>query len=146
MNFCKDASNKTVNAINVVDSFGNNISDCKNCYCCHDVSGGEDCKYIMNGEPILKTNYDGIGVGINSELGYEIIDSGVDSMKNCFAFVFRVCNDTYYTYNCHYCSHLFGCIGLRNKEYCILNKQYSKEEYERLVPQIIAYMTQTGEW
>ncbi|MEE8131792.1 MAG: hypothetical protein V3T98_01985 [Candidatus Paceibacterota bacterium] len=35
---------------------------------------------------------------------------------------------------------LFGCIGLRNKRYCILNKQYSKEEYEKLVPQIIEYM------
>jgi hypothetical protein len=34
---------------------------------------------------------------------------------------------------------------LRNKEYCILNKQYTKEEYEQLVPQIIDHMTKTGE-
>ena len=27
---------------------------------------------------------------------------------------------------------LFGCEGLRKKQYCILNKQYSKEEYENV--------------
>ena len=143
--FCADTINKTVNNINVSNAFGNCISDSKNCFFCYDVMGGEDCKYAMNGEPLLKNNQDGIGVGLNSQLAYEIIDSGVDSMKNCFAFVFRVCSDTYYTYNCHYCNHLFGCIGLRNQSYCILNKQYTKEEYEALVPKIIEHMTQTGE-
>jgi len=43
--------------------------------------------------------------------------------------------------NCHTSSNLFGCVGLRNKQYCILNKQYSKEEYEALVPKIKAHMT-----
>ena len=32
---------------------------------------------------------------------------------------------------CENSNHLFGCIGLRKKQYCILNKQYTKEEYER---------------
>jgi hypothetical protein len=36
---------------------------------------------------------------------------------------------------------MFGCIGLRKKEYCILNKQYSKEEYEILRAKIIEQMT-----
>jgi len=39
-------------------------------------------------------------------------------------------------------SNLFGCVGLRNKQYCILNKQYAKEEYEELVPKIIAHMNE----
>jgi hypothetical protein len=30
--------------------------------------------------------------------------------------------------------------------YCILNKQYSKEAYETLMPRIIAHMQKTGEW
>lgn len=37
---------------------------------------------------------------------------------------------------------MFGCVGLRNKKYCILNKQYTKEQYEILVPQIIDSMIQ----
>jgi hypothetical protein len=40
-------------------------------------------------------------------------------------------------------SNLFGCIGLRGKEYCILNKQYTKEEYEALVPKIIEKMKES---
>jgi hypothetical protein len=40
-------------------------------------------------------------------------------------------------------SHLFGCIGLRNQQYCILNKQYTKEEYEKTVALIIEHMQQT---
>jgi len=39
-------------------------------------------------------------------------------------------------------SNLFGCIGLRNQHYCILNKQYTKEEYEALVSKIIQHMNE----
>jgi hypothetical protein len=38
------------------------------------------------------------------------------------------------------CSDCFGCFGLRNAQYCIFNTQYTKEEYEQLVPEIIAQM------
>jgi hypothetical protein len=41
-----------------------------------------------------------------------------------------------YCTNCHSSSDLFGCVGLRKKQYCILNKQYTKEEYEKLVAEI----------
>ena len=51
-----------------------------------------------------------------------------------------------YSDSCSSSNHLFGCIGLRNKSYCILNKQYTKEEYEVLVPRIIEHMMKTGEW
>ena len=52
-------------------------------------------------------------------------------------------------YYCELCfgnQNLFGCIGLRHKKYCILNKQYTKEEYEKMVAKIIQHMQQTGEW
>ena len=34
----------------------------------------------------------------------------------------------------------FGCVNLKRKSYCILNKQYSKEEFEKLKEQIIEDM------
>ena len=40
----------------------------------------------------------------------------------------------------------FGCCSLKHKQYCILNKQYSKEEYEELIVKIIEHMKETGEW
>ena len=39
--------------------------------------------------------------------------------------------------NCSYC---FGCASMNGKQYCILNKQYTKEEYETLLPKIIEQM------
>jgi hypothetical protein len=35
---------------------------------------------------------------------------------------------------------------LKNKKYCILNKQYSKDEYEKLKEKIIEQMKERGEW
>lgn len=40
----------------------------------------------------------------------------------------------------------FGCVNLKNAQYCILNKQYTKEEYEKQVARIIEHMQGTGEW
>jgi len=39
------------------------------------------------------------------------------------------CSNTAYSEFCHNCSDIIACNGLRNAKYCILNKQYSKEEY-----------------
>ncbi|MBI4239648.1 hypothetical protein HY620_01515 [Candidatus Uhrbacteria bacterium] len=36
--------------------------------------------------------------------------------------------------------NLFGCAGMRKKQYCILNKKYTKEAYEELVPKIVEHM------
>jgi hypothetical protein len=37
-------------------------------------------------------------------------------------------------------------MGLKNQQYCIFNKQYTKEEYEIIVAKIIAHMVVIGEW
>jgi hypothetical protein len=57
-----------------------------------------------------------------------------------------------HTYNVYYCDYLvdvknsIGCSNLRNGEYCILNKKYSKEEYEKLASQVIEKMIADKEW
>ena len=43
---------------------------------------------------------------------------------------------------CKNSSNLFGCFGLRDKKYCILNKQYTKEGYEALMSKIIDHMNE----
>ncbi len=72
----------------------------------------------------------------------------------------EACNSSYFTiYSWEHVSELyysafcvgnvkncFWCIGLRNAEYSILNKKYTKEEYEALVPKIIEHMWKTEEW
>jgi hypothetical protein len=54
--------------------------------------------------------------------------------ERCYFVSFsEECNDclnTYFSYDCRNCSNIIGCAGLRNKQYYIFNKQYTKEEYE----------------
>ena len=38
------------------------------------------------------------------------------------------------------CSYCLGCIWLKNKSYCILNKQYEKEEWKLIVSEIFKHM------
>lgn len=46
----------------------------------------------------------------------------------------------YYSNFCFDCSNLFGCFGLQNKQYCILNKQYEKDEWYKKVDEILSSM------
>lgn len=42
--------------------------------------------------------------------------------------------------------HCFGCVNIKEKEYCIFNKQYTQQAYEELVPKLIQYMQKTHMW
>jgi len=83
---------------------------------------------------------------INGELSYEI--QGVDTPHR--AIVARSCFDTivdsYYCDMCFGCRNCFGCFGLKQKEYCILNKQYTKKDYLELKEKIIEHMEGANEW
>jgi hypothetical protein len=79
-------------------------------------------------------------LGANLSNSYEVVDTGKEATRNLFSVFTHVCQHTKYTYACQNSSHLFGCVGLRSKQYCILNKQYTKEDYEELVPKIIKHM------
>jgi len=123
-----------------VNTIGDNILNAKNVYMGFDLFGdAEDCKYIVHGMG-LRDTYDAYGAGGNLSNSYEVVDTGVDATHNLFSVFTHACQNTNYTYACHNAKDLFGCIGLRSKRYCILNKQYSKEEYEALVPKIIEHM------
>jgi hypothetical protein len=85
--------------------------------------------------------------GRNAELVYES-GLGVINLSN-IAFSYRMatgCRNMFYCALVFGLQDCFGCANLRNKQYCILNKQYSEAEYNQLVPKIIEHMTKTGEW
>ena len=110
-----------------------------------DAKNTKDCKYcawMVNG----KDTYDYLAWG-DVELCYESVSCGYNGTN------LRFCNACYegnfnvtYSELCNNSSDLFGCIGLNGKNFCILNKQYTKEEYEELMPRIIEHMKQSGEW
>ncbi|MDP3784989.1 MAG: hypothetical protein Q8R12_02845 [bacterium] len=127
--------------IKSVNVAGDMVMNSKNCFYCFDVYDNvENSKYASHAMA-LKDSYDGYGMGLG-ELFYEAVDSGIEASRYKFTVFTHTCRDVQYTYACHNSSNLFACVGLRNKSYCILNKQYTKEEYEKLVPRIIEHMNQ----
>ena len=75
-----------------------------------------------------------------TELCYETIACGGVVRKNIGCFESQSVIDAYYSINCRQVSDVFGCVTLKSKSYCILNKQYSKEEYFVLLPKIKKHM------
>jgi len=118
---------------------GDHLSNAKNCHWVFDGFELENvryCSWVLTSKEI----FDCYGTG-GSEFVYEGI--GVEEVSNTkFSTVTDASNHVQYADLCSASSNLFGCVGLRNKQYCILNKQYTKEEYEALVPKIIAHMSE----
>jgi len=145
--FLKTQPSKYANILNCEDCSGDLLQDAKNCQNVFHGYNIENLKYCEDVVRDIKDSMDVSGAGKGGELLYECVQSVV-SMNHClFATFCRIgCNDVYYSDLCVGSNNLFGCVGLKKKSYCIFNKQYTKEEYEKIVPQIIQHMIKTGEW
>jgi len=125
-------------------AWSNIIFDSKNCINCNDVMDSIDMKYCQMVKPDCSDCID-CTLLLASKLNQEIM-STLRVENALWAVSCRDGNNIYYSNSCYNSSNIFGCIWLRNKQYCIFNKQYTKEEYNTLVPKIIQHMMTTGEW
>jgi hypothetical protein len=122
---------------------GNYISHSKNVKKSSFIREGENlkfCQYLQE-LPGSKDCYDHTSWGDASSFTYECTACGINinNIKFCFNVQENV-HDIEYSYMCSGSAYLFGCVGLRKKQYCIFNKQYTKDEYESLVIQIKKHM------
>jgi len=136
---------KYADIINSENSSGDMITNCKDCNDCYEINDSRDCKYVVVGVNV-KDLLDCSNVYLKPELNYQVMGT-MDAYNVLFALYIFYGSNVIYSQNCWNCSDLFGCAGLRgNKKHYILNKKYTKEEYEKLVPKIIEHMKKTGEW
>lgn len=129
--------------LNCQECTGDNLVESRQCRACFTVKKSEDCSYCSLGEGNKScsdcNHFDNCELQWNSanlEKNYNVI---------CGNLAWYVSDSAYVT-SCFNSNHLFGCIGMKKHSYCIFNKQYTKEEYEKLVPKIIEHMQKTGEW
>ncbi len=124
---------------------GDNIFDSKDSKSVWNVRDLENCSYIwdsFNFKDCMDTYS-----GAKAELIYEATATTKGS-NNCH-FCIRVhsgSRDCEYSWFLQNCSNCFGCVSLKDREYCIFNVQYNKEEYNELLSQIKAQMIKDKEY
>ncbi len=129
------------------NSTGNYVFYSKNCKECYDSGYCENCKFMMLiKNPSVKDSYDYTDWGEGAELIYECITVGNAVSNVRFSQDVHASHHVEYSKSCMSGANLFGCSALRGKEYCVLNTQYSKEEYQKLTAEIIEDMKRRGEY
>ncbi len=128
------------------DFSGDHLYSVKNAHGCFQCSALEDSRYCVN---VFNSDHC-VDLDVYGDGSSWIYNSTATGNK-CHNVLFG--NGCWAgTHNTMYCTFVagvgncFGCSGIRNREYCILNKQYSKTEYYQLVPRIVQQMRSTGEW
>jgi len=119
---------------------GNWFLNCKNVeqsFDCAEVKDGKHLYMVFSAEDCM----DYYEWGNKAEQIYEVVNSGINIARLYFCNqCWMGATDLYYCNTCPGARNCFGCIGLKKGEYAILNKKYSKEEYEILKGKIIKQM------
>ena len=124
--------------------FGCNAA--KNCYECFDSENISDCNCLVNSRNCV----DGYG-GSNLEDCAQFVSvasAGRGRARRVFNSIecYGNLEELAYCSYCEDCSNIFACVGLKNKEYCLFNKQYSRSEYFRRRTEIVNFLKQRKIW
>ncbi len=129
MTKCKNATGDYLyNCHDVYQSF--DAESCKNCSYVADAEGCIDCADLNNTYYKPELCYDTMGILQNFNTKHSTYIMWGTNIE--------------YSDSLHNCNDCFGCVGLKKASYCILNKQYTKEEYEILKAKIIEDMKAQG--
>ncbi len=102
----------------------------KNCYLIAACNDNEDCyydTYMQRSKWVMDSCF-----VFDLENCYSCVDC-----KNCFQTYFCEscvdCHDIQHSQDCQSCKDCFCCSGLVNKQYCVLNNQFSREQYRDIM-------------
>lgn len=125
---------------------GNYLKACDgvyNSYDCIECRGVLNCYSLVDAANCLDGF--GFGNGLSDSVQFVEVGDGARGLINCIECWNQVSDLAYCSY-CEQSSNLFGCVGLRGKEYCIFNKQYSKEQYLQLRGAIVDHLKSRRVW
>ena len=121
----------SVGNTNCVNSeYGNHNADLRNCYLVYGSYTGENV-YYAQGAIEVKDSFDLYSV-FKSEQCFE--DTLCGSLyKTYFSYDSDECINSMFLTSCLNLQDCLGCVNLRHKRHYIFNKQYNKEEYEKIL-------------
>ena len=140
---CQNKVVKFATQINCEDCEGDDLLECKNVKKSFSCIRHENARYSLGGSQDSKNVWDAMGGSYEWVLECQHAGFG-NNLMFCSGVLY--CSNMLYCENCQNSRDCFGCVGLKSKQCCIFNKQYSKEEYEKRVAKIIEHMQEKGEW
>lgn len=116
--------------INQNSPYVNQANGIKNCYMIRRAVNDEDCYYsyrIINSQKSMDCSF------VNqAEFCYQCIE--IEKCYNCIHSQKCInCTHSAFLYDCINCHNCFMCRNLRDRQYCIKNIQYSKEDYQAIM-------------
>ena len=135
--------NKYLQGVNNQNVSGEYITHSRNIKKSFLVRECENLKYVQYSQvPSSKDCMDSTIIGNKTELLYEcsVCGWGSADMRFCLECWDGGHGLEYSMFCGRSASDLFGCVGILKQQYCILNKQYTKEEYFALKLKIIKHM------
>lgn len=118
---------------------------CEDCDFCNYTVNSKHCYLSFHGPNNFNVHYSAMGwdskdsvelfYSTKCELCFQCVLS-----TNCYNVAFGHfainCRDSRFLYDCSDCADCYQCVGLKHKQFCIRNKQYTKKEYKALLAQI----------
>ncbi|MDO8574529.1 MAG: hypothetical protein Q7R86_02790 [bacterium] len=132
------------NNLKSVDSSGDYIYESKNCRSSFELSYCENVSYSFSVK-LAKDAYDILGHGRNSELLLETVAAGYSSRAIGCWWVENT-QDVTYCFAVRNSQECFGCDGLKNAKFSILNKSYPEAEYRQIKSKIVNELREIGEY
>ncbi len=127
------------NNLKSVGSTGDYIFESKNCVSCFESTQCEDVRYSFSNK-FAKDSFDLLGHGRNAELVLEGVGVGLGA-RVVGTWWAENCHDVEYSFALRSSEQCFGCDGIKNGKYAILNKRYSEEEYKSIRARIVDELT-----
>lgn len=118
--------------------YSDNCSSLKNCYLVFNAGNTEDSLYVVD---VWFSDHcvDCLGI-YDCHYCYELLDA-----RSCynvhFSYDLRDCHNSRFLFDCEGCRDCYGCYGLRNMEFHIFNRGYTKEEYEKKLDELQSLST-----
>lgn len=100
----------------------------KNCYLCHSLADWEDLSYCYRVISVKDSQF--CVFSYDLQRCYDVI-YWFDSYNIKYAIDIKRCKNSSFLFDCENLENCLLCWNLKNKKYCIANKQYTKEEYEK---------------
>ena len=131
----------------VDNSTGDYLINCRDAYRCFDCRDVEACSYCSQLQLGSRHCYDIYQFGVNMELCYEGAMIGTNAYRVHFGSlcIWQV-SDLLYCIECYTTNNALLSFGLQRKKFCILNKEYTEEDYRLLKEKVVRRMRETGEF